>query len=375
MAISKFSRSGLVSLLPLLLASGVYGQIIYGLPASGNTGLVYTHWKLERDTAEATEISQFWVPVSGFLPLRDNMEARFYFAGAANNLQIASDETDITGLSDARIQISRSLADDRFLLSLGVSLPTGKRKLDQSEERPIIEILAQSFLDFPIRRYGEGFGFNVLVGGAQKLGEISVSGGVLYEQIGSYRPYDGFGKYDPGDIISVNAGADIQQDYVTWSGNAVFTTYLPDKMEGNKVFRQSEQLDLRLSGQFDNRLYQLVGQLRYVLRGRNSRYNTSTEQVRERLKLYGSEFQLSAGFTYHFPGKWYAGSLASLRLIGANEEDFGSSNTLMVGGTVGRKLGEYSGLELGVKYLSGEADGGNISLSGLQVTSALVASF
>jgi hypothetical protein len=267
------------------------------------------------------------------------------------------------------------VSDDQLLLSAGVNLPTGKRKLSLTEEQPIIELLAQSFLDFPMRRYGEGFGFNLLLGAARQFGEINASGGIMYELIGKYEPYENVNKYDPGDIISANVGAELPRGPMTWTANAVFSTFLTDKSNGTKVFKQGQQLNLQLAGRHASDKSQVDGLIGYLVRGRNERYDAATEQVRERLKLYGNEFQAALKVGYDLSPDWHVAPSSSLRLIAGNEEDFGSSNVLAFGGALGRKLGEQFGLELGFKYLTGQADDDNIDLTGIQVISSLRASF
>jgi len=356
----------------VLLASSASGQIIRGQPTSGSSGPMYTYWKLTPDTGEAFTISQFMVPLSGLLPIRDNTEMRFYVASAVNSLEDTDGKADVTGLTDFRVQFNRSLLDDRFLLSLGFNLPTGKRKLDLTNERRVIDVLSESFLDFPMRRYGEGFGFNLLAGAARNLGPVNAGAGIMYEYTGAYEPYEGVDSYDPGDLINASVGAEMKHGRMSWTGDVIFTAYVADKLDGAKVFRQGRQLDFQLGGQYSMERHRARGSLRYGIRGRNSRYDASSEKVTERLKLYGNEFQISGDFAYFLPRAWYLTPSGSLKLIESNEEGFGNSHTLTLGAALGRSLGERFNLELGGKYLTGRADGGKIDLTGFQIVTSLV---
>ncbi|TET93596.1 MAG: hypothetical protein E3J26_06075, partial [Candidatus Zixiibacteriota bacterium] len=80
----EFIIIGLVSFLVAL--SPAYGQIEYDRPASGGTQFFYSHWSLE-DNSGTTEINQLTIPVRGFIPIRDNLEALFYVAHSSNDFE------------------------------------------------------------------------------------------------------------------------------------------------------------------------------------------------------------------------------------------------------------------------------------------------
>lgn len=373
---SKQLTTWVLTVITLLLADTVArGQIIHGQPASGGTGAVYTHWKLEADGGGATEVDQLWAPLSGMVPLSENTEAAFFVSGARSSYDVGSVEAKLGGLSDARLQLSRSLDEDRFLLSLGISLPTGKRELEPVEERQIIETLAASFLDFPLRRYGEGFGVSLLVGTAAQLGEVNAGVGVQYEYIGAYTPYVGVEDYDPGDLFNVYAGGDLARGDVSWSGNVLFTTFVADKIADAKVIKQASQLELQLAGVFDNQRHRLNGLVSYTIRGRNARYDGNTEDVIERLKLYGNEFFVSAGYTSILESGWSFGPSMSLKLIEGDEESFGKSSIFSAAVSAGRQLGERFAADASLRYMTGKADDSRLDVSGFQISTGLSASF
>ncbi|MFQ6008213.1 MAG: hypothetical protein ACE5K8_04600 [Candidatus Zixiibacteriota bacterium] len=352
----------------VLTSSSTHGQIIYGRPASGGIQLFYSHWSLD-DSLGTTEIDQFTVPVTGFLPIRDNFEAHVYLASSSNTLTQMESEYSLSGLGDVRLQVNRSFNDDRLLVSVGANLPTGKKKLSRDEELPVLQLLSQNILSFPLRRFGEGFGFNVLLGGAQMIGGMRCGAGVMYQFNGKYEPYQGSGNYDPGDFISVNAGADWQQDNTTIAGDAIFTTYFKDKVNGVEVFKQSTQLDLQLSAGYDTETYGVHGRIGYLLRGRNTLPEAD-------MKIFGNEFSGIFDLTRHFGQGWSIAPVAEVKLVGASDpygQEFGSSNIFGLGTHLGRKLGEQAALNVGGRYYFGSADDGNIDLSGFQLMASLTA--
>jgi hypothetical protein len=360
------------------LSSSAWGQIIYGQPPSGNSRFVYTHWTLTDTSDNEVKIGQSYVPLSGYLPLGENMDAQFYIASASNSAKYTGFDAGLSGLGDLRIQLNRAFSEDHFVVSGGVNIPVGKKKLSLSDEWTVMEYLSQDFLSFPMRRLGEGFGFSLLVGGATMLGSLRVGGGAAYQYYGAYKPYDESDDYNPGDVMSLNAGADLQRESMRWSLNGVFTTYTADKQNDAKTFKQSPQFAVGLAGIHDNPGHTFSGDISYLMRGRNVVYD-SVETVFSKLKLFGNEFAMGGQALWKMHGGWSLGPSASLRLIAANEgilgAALGSSHIWGLGGSVGKGLGEHADVEVGFRYFGGSADDGNIDISGYQITSSLVATF
>ncbi len=357
----------------LMASSSALGQIVYGRPTSGEVAVVYSHWELDGDSG-MSEIDQFTMPLVGFVPIRDNWEAYVFVNSSTNSLTSAGTDSDLSGLGDVRVQVNRSLREDRILLSVGINLPIGKKKLTQDEERPVLQWLSQNYLSFPMRRFGEGFGFNVLLGAAEQMGDVRFGGGVMYQFTGSYDPYEGSADYNPGDFISINGGADWKTDEWMLSGGAVLTHFFEDQSNGVDVFRQSTQFDVRLGADYDTERYGISISLGYLARGRNTFYAPDPD-ITER--VFGDEFSINGSLTRRFQDGWYVGPAAQLRLIGDSErslqsdEGLGSSQIIGLGADVGKALSEQVSAGLGGRYFTGSADDSDIDVSGFQVTAAL----
>ncbi len=370
-----------VVLVFFLCGMTVQGQIRYGQPASGGLTFTYSYWKMEQDTLETT-LNQFVVPVSGFIPLQDNLEMQLFISSASNSMDIINDNVSLSGLSDLRMQINKSLKEDRLLLSGGINLPTGKKKLD-GEGQLVQLALSQNFLDVPLRRLGEGFGFNLLIGGAQSFDNVNIGGGITYQYIGSYDPYEGVADYNPGDMVSINGGIDIAGEQNIISIDAVYSLYTDDKFTDTKVFRQSPTFDFRF--RITHRMSSgniLKGSLRYVLRGNNKLYTTDTSQqeIISSLQLFGNELFVSGGYTFTAMNQWQVTPSAELHMISSNDDELGptqleNSSVFGFGLIAERPVGEKISLFAGGKYFTGSADGGNIDLTGLQFTGGLSATF
>ena len=122
-----------LAVMMLLTAASAWGQIVQGQPTALGTRVTYDHWSLKVPGA-TSDLSQFMIPLSGIVPLADNVEARFFLAEVTNSVTEANTDYTLSGLTDARLQVSQTLAKDRLLVSLGVNLPTGKKALDTLKE-------------------------------------------------------------------------------------------------------------------------------------------------------------------------------------------------------------------------------------------------
>ncbi|MEZ5360346.1 MAG: hypothetical protein R3F48_16135 [Candidatus Zixiibacteriota bacterium] len=356
-------------------------QIIYGQPASGDLKITYTSWKYTNDADEETTISQFLIPIGGFIPLQDNMELRFQAANTTQKAEYGDTENKLSGLTDLRLQLNKSLSDDKYLLSLGLNLPTGKKELTTDDEVFVMAGLSENYLSFPVRLLGEGFGFNMLAGGAMTRGNSRLGGTVMFQYNGKYKAYENEGEYDPGEMFSVSVNADTKSEKALYSLSAVLTLYTDDKLNDNKIRKSSTQVDFLAGAQFPGEKLTFAGNARLLLRGRNTSYVPNTEEIEEQLRLYGNELTLAAALSYHPAKTWSFTPKAELRMIGGNEYESTStrymdaSTIFGLGGSYARKLGEDINGTVGFKYYTGSADGGDYDLSGYQFTLGLQAAF
>ena len=356
-----------------LSAASADAQIIYGRPTSGHLQLVYSNWSLE-DEYGKVDVSQLMIPATGFIPLQENLELRFSAADASTTVGVDNADYSLSGLTDLRLQVNQSLSDDKLLLSLGINLPTGKKKLSQDEDRLIMEFLTQNYLTFPLRRYGEGFGVNGLVGAAAVSGNIRYGGTLMYQINGAYQAYQEQGDYKPGNQFRASLGADTRSDAWRWAADVAFSVYSTDKIDAQQVYKQGSHLDLHLGSGYDAEKTKINVDFRYLIRSRNTHYD-STGAVFDQLKVYGNEFYFGSRVAYAPSKAWFVAPLADLRLIAGNEYEFGGSYTVGIGVESGRTFGEGFDFAAGFKYYTGSADDGNIDLAGWQLTAGLTAAF
>ncbi|MCP4706428.1 MAG: hypothetical protein GY865_17660, partial [candidate division Zixibacteria bacterium] len=60
----------------LFSVSSVFGQIVYDQPKSGGGRMIFNNWSIENSDG-TKKLNQFVIPIYGFIPLEDNLEARF----------------------------------------------------------------------------------------------------------------------------------------------------------------------------------------------------------------------------------------------------------------------------------------------------------
>lgn len=349
-------------------------QIVYNQPGTSALRFNYSDWTLSPESGDET-ISQMTLGLSGFLPLRDNFEARYQLMSGYNNLGYAGEETDITGLGDLRLLLSHSFSDDRLLLSAGLNLPTGKRELDTDGERQIIEFLSQDFLSLPMRRYGEGLGFNLQAGGAAVLGPFKCGAGVVYDYCGSFKPYDGVGDYDPGDVLSLTATAAAEAGRMAYTGDFGFSFFTTDALDGEEIYRQAPQFSTRLAATLSGDRISWSAGTRVILRGRNKRYSLADGAIDSQLKKYGDEYDVFLRAAFPLGDSWNLGTMAGTRQILESEEELGSSSILNFAVDLGGNLTSRLGLDLGFMYYTGSADGGDVDIDGFQASGGLRVSY
>jgi len=375
MATRTLQLFAIVLLLGVMSVSG-YAQIIQGTPVSGGLSVHYSSWTVTYADESEETISQLAIPLSGLIPLKDNLEATYYIANASSYLETVDNDYSLNALSDLSIQLSQSLAQDHLLLSAGVNLPTGKKELDLDEEWLVLQILSADYLQMPIRQAGEGLGFNFIIGGATQLGPNARGGiGLSYEINGEYDPYEGVSDYDPGDVFNINGGVDFGTDSARLSFEAIYATFSSDQLDGDDVFKQSSQIDFRASGMKAGQSVTWSGLVRYLVRGDNEQLSTDTAVAElEAFQLYGNEFAAAGAALFRLGRNFHAGPSLQYRAI-AESDVTGSSSVIGLGAAFSTALSEAVALDGGSTYLTGDADGGDLDLSGYTATLGLSAGF
>ncbi|MGH8015174.1 MAG: hypothetical protein ACREBV_03190, partial [Candidatus Zixiibacteriota bacterium] len=326
----------------------------------------------------STTFSQLVMPLNGFVPIKENLEVLFYAVGSVNDLETVGQQTGLTGAGDVRLQANQSLSNDHVILSLGLNLPSGKHRLDYSTDTTMLQVLSRNYLQFSMRRFGQGFGANFLIGGAAMIGEFRGGAGILFEYAGEYHPFRGLGKYDPGNFVSLTAGLDRKLSNSAIYGDITATLYTPDRFEGRKAFKQSPEAQFRIGGSYQKGLY--LGDIRfsYLWRGRNTQYD-SDETIEQQFQLFGNEFLAQLNLTRQLSGGWAITPTSEIKIIDRNEgigtNELGSCHYVGMGAAVAKTFNGGLTASAGTKYFVGSANSGAISIDGVQIFTGLSATF
>ncbi len=376
--VNNFSKLILSLVLIMGCAASTNAQIKFGAPTSVGTGITYYYWKLDGGSGGETNFSQLVMPINGFVPVKDNFEILFYAVGSVNDLETVGQKTGLTGAGDVRLQASRSLSDDHVILSFGLNLPSGKRRLDYSTDTTMLQVLSRNYLEFSMRRFGQGFGGNFLIGAATMLGEFKGGAGILFEYTGDYYPYRDLGKYNPGNFVSLTAGLDRNYNKSLVYGDVTITLYSPDQFEGRKTFKQSPEAYFRVGGRYLSGLYQGDIRFGYLWRGRNTQYD-SDETIEQQFQLFGNEFMAQVDLTKFFGSGWAITPSWEIKVIAHNEgagvNEQGSSHFVGLGATLAKTLKNGPTLSVGSKYFVGSANSGAIAIDGVQIFISATAAF
>lgn len=146
----------------------------------------------------------------------------------------------VSGLADAQAALSvrQEIGGVVVLVSVGASLPSGKKELT-AEEFSTTLLLSRNIFRFQVPSFGQGFGVAPGLLVAVPVGDRFVIGlGGSYQVKGAYRPLATFDEdYDPGDELSITGGFDARLGPTTYfSSDVLFTRYGRDKLGQEEVF-------------------------------------------------------------------------------------------------------------------------------------------
>lgn len=361
--------------LVLTCSSAALCQIVHGQRPVLTQGLVFSSWNISGD--KALTIQEWHVPILVRAGVAENVELAV--SGALLNATGDEDLGDdqISGLTDSKIQVSSSLMDDQFLLSGGVSLPTGQKKL-RNGQREILTWLSSDFLSFPARNPGEGLNLFGQAGAALPAGQWVFGASLAGHLAGPYEPYDNGREYQPGSRLIFNLGTERiwpADHKLTADFLIIYAT--DDRLEGRAIFRDGVQFDTRVHGVLAVGKGTIEGGLRYILRGKDKQPGTEADLVAEPDKRHGDEFRLHSAA--HIPAGQLIRLWASIdaKFLAANDyprtspffED--AAHVAGFGGGLDFALGPRSDAGIGARIWTGKSDGalglGPFDLSGLEL--------
>jgi hypothetical protein len=201
--------------------------------ASGITlGGTQQQWTLQ-DSGTVTQQS---APISISVPLANRVLFSVTNSGAITTF----DTSKVSSIVDTRISLSYVFPGEKFWLTGGVSIPTGKIRLT-TPQLHMASLISQTAFAYRVPTFGQGLSGNIAVVYAGTITRRMVVGlGASYFYKGKYEPVEASSKfeYDAGDEFSANLG----YDFITYtkvariSFDLTATYFFEDKLNGTTVF-------------------------------------------------------------------------------------------------------------------------------------------
>jgi hypothetical protein len=374
---TKIYLAACVSLL-LFWATASEAQIVSGEKMFVTFGIYSQSWKLKSLT-NTVKLNQWVFPVSCFLPLTDNYELRIISAAASAGFDNIGEKKNLNGLNDTRIEVSGSFFDDRYLVSLGINLPTGKKSLNR-DETEVAQHLSLSYLSLPVKNFGEGLNLNLTFTRAFEWKNLVLGAGAGYQYNGPYDPYYSLSDYKPGDKLYLTGGVTSNLNKMKLMMDLTHIRYQADKQGREKIFKKGDQCDIKGAFHYDRRPYSLALKARFIVRARDEWFGVAKVYLEE-LRNHGDDFRFSTSFSYRARQKVTLIGQVETKLIGKN--DYEGSSPLHLGAShiVGFSGGFSYEFRDGYSYsllagvFQGRADGDDFDLSGFQLQSSLFVTF
>lgn len=329
----------------------------------GSAGSSFQFWKAEEDKAQ-----QFALPMTFVYPVNEKLRLNIATSPAFSGIQSGAN-ADLNGLSDTRLSGSYLLGEDKYLLTFGVNLPSGKHSL-KPEEFTVANILAVHALDFQVPILGQGMDLSGGVVMAQRFSSFVMGVGVGYLMRGQFKPIvDSDYKYNPGDELSFSLGLDRPLNRRSkLMFDASYTLYGKDAANGIEVFKAGNRLMLQALYYTSGEFMSYVVLLRNRIQGKNEL--GSGTLIPERENSNGNELELSAIGSLALSRKTSVRAAVEGKLFSDNAYQRGGATVGGIGGGLTKSLFSSLLFDADFRFYLGTLNLGtkNVSLLGLKVS-------
>jgi len=280
--------------------------------ASGmSLGGTQQQWTLQ----DSGTISQQSAPISISIPLGDRMLFSVTNSGATTKFDTAK----VSSIVDTRLSLSYVFPGEKFWLTGGVSMPTGKTKLNTSQLQ-LAALISQTAFAYRVPTFGQGLSGNIAIVYAGTITRRMVVGlGASYYYKGMYEPVEAASKfeYDAGDEFSLNLG----YDFITYSKIArisldlTATYFFEDKLNGTTVFHSGPRMIGLAAYTIKTGSMNHLLQIRVRYRLPNTFYNGSTTTK------YDATTQTEGLYSLSYPlNEWLLGTaVGELKMFTADQ--------------------------------------------------------
>lgn len=375
-----FRQIILIAILTGCLVNCAVGQIVFGTPPAASARFVYQSWTIEDDiTGDKRDLTQWYLPVFGFIPIAEHWEIHVYSASASTNSDSSGTDVSITGLNDTRISVLKALADNRVLLGVGLSLPTGKATLEP-DQSGLSQLLTSDFLNLPTKIYGEGFGLFFEAGFSQQVGKFLLGVGAGYLMNSSYSPVEDVESYNPGSRLTIAGNAVYRHGHGMVYSYLRHTAYGTATQDDIEVYKIGEITEFSVGTATNYEQFEIDVGMRMLFRQADSRLVSGGMSVYDH-DNYGDDLRLYSSFGYVLQDIGKPFLMIDYKKVSANgfpssnDEYIGKSNLFGIGAGFEKSISEQLDLAASFKSYTGSANDGDLSLSGFELALSVRATF
>ncbi len=351
-------------------------------------GATMQQWTLQ----DSGTVLQQSAPVSVAIPIGNRMLIAVMNSGAVSRSTVDTGNgeavTEVTDVVDTRISLSYVLPGDKIWLTGGVSIPTGRTRLN-AEQLQLTSLISQTAFAYQVPTFGQGYTGNIgLVYAGTITRRMVLGAGLSYFYKAAYEPLEVDNKfeYDGGDEISANIG----YDFITFSktgrislditGTYFLDDQLTNETETKKIFRSGPRVIALAAYSLKSGNYQhyLVARVRY--RQPNTVLTDSSETKYDASTQIEAQYSLSTSLT-----EWlYGTASAEMKTYTADQVSIGgilkeTGKASIVGGGVSGSFlfSDVIMPTVSMRYFTGSIllDETDRSVSGVEVGVNLKVSF
>ncbi len=346
----------------------VFGSTLLGIPThaqpkfqypaeKGSFGprFYFQTWRLNSSAGNAT-IRAFFTPLFVAIPLSSKFDLSISGAVASSSLKSGTSQT-LQGLVDTKIHGIMKFNDYHWLLHFGLNLPTGKNALE-AQEAKVNNVLTETVLGFPLKRYGRG---------------LEVDGGVAYAFAVNENLKAGFGagillkgeylflqnsplSFNPGDEVSVTGGFDFKKNNLVTRWNLLAKIFQKDQINGQAAFKEGTQIEAEGIITFSGKKFAAAVTLKDVIKAGNVTYASGGEILNAAKDNFPGNIFLSNGqATYNVSERLALTTSLGLSVFGKSEVQLGEAQIFTLGGGLQFKSSEHLMLNTAFSFSTGEA--------------------
>ncbi|MEK7249355.1 MAG: hypothetical protein AAB209_02925 [Bacteroidota bacterium] len=318
---------------------------------------LYQRWSLDSSAfSEASSVLSVYQPVS-----RSASLSLYGSFGSASG-----DVTPLRGLTDVQLSGNYYLESANLVFSLGVGIPSGKKKLAPDEFLTSI-LLTNNVFRLQVPHFGAGFSLSPGVIWALPLSDDFVVGlGATFQYRGPFSPLQNFGTYDPGEEVSGTIGLDVRVDETsTLSADVVYTRYGKDKLDGVEALAPGDKVFAAL--QFKK--YFNMDQLLFL-----ATYRTKAKAEIAPGFLQPNQAELFTAYTAHFTDRFAMQFSFEGRFFQETSAPFSGFRLLGAGVTPEFTISDNLTIPLRFKYTYGKGPN-DAKLSGIDAGVGIVLSY